>query len=194
MFSGYVAWQAWRATYTNNLNEHVHKLFIEYLKIRLEHSVLIKGASDAVVKRINSDAAGTKLYIMEEMHFWVATQRKLQHKFDKFNFFNLLQSRKEKNSMTDNINSWEKTIISHIMQDFETTRESILDYTCCYSAAFVFFVAEISEDDELLKTAQDHLSIVTASKPRHMSEREELVLKTSMKASIISKTEPLISS
>ncbi|MGU3665834.1 hypothetical protein ACLBX9_16770 [Methylobacterium sp. A49B] len=164
--AGLVAWFAWRTTARHNSNEHVHKLFSEYLRLRLDHDDDVSGSGASDI----TDLAGFKLYILEEMYNWVFLQEILQSRIG------FLQRKHIRNALNDNIEAWKRTIIVHVLQNFDGSRQSIEDFACCYSVAFIKFVAFETNDTDLTRLASIHDLALQNKQRRPLGRGEKKLL------------------
>ena len=177
LLSVIVAFMAWRASSRHNADEHMHHLFMELLKIRLTHrpdkqrvlEASLKAQDPKLVDVDNHvyDIAGMKLYVLEEMYSWLTTQRQIQLTFGRF------YSLKTKKIIDDNLEAWNRTIITHALDDFEGTRSSIEDFASCYSIAFMDYIARGTGCSELSKLVAIHLERVEAGEKRPLGRREK---------------------
>ena len=156
-----VATIVWRTTSQHNADEHVHRLFSEYLKIRSTQisSDGVQHEGQNYVTRLNVaptedghvyDMTGMKLYILEEMYSWVLLREKA------IKYTSLILSAEEKIIAIDNLKSWHRTIITHALEDFDNTRKSIIEFATCYSVKFIVYIAKESQCNKLLSLASDH--------------------------------------
>lgn len=142
VLAAWIAYVSHRRSAKDAAASHMHGLFRDYLRLRLEWS-----RQEGVKSRTDGDGIGQlvsfKLYTLEEMYAWVDRHRPLKVFRPLFPY------------TMSNIRGWEQTIVYHLREDAATgapdrperSIQSLSEYESCYGDRFLIFaMGNLGED------------------------------------------------
>jgi hypothetical protein len=139
--SAVIAYFTFELTATGARQAHMHSLFRDYLRLRVEietnQATLSASSSISLAQinnRLNASLISFKLYTLEEMLQWTHRERTRTW----------LNKRRSKSY----IDGWEATIVHHLHENAEATIASLIEYDKCYGDEFIRFAADTLRDDE----------------------------------------------
>jgi hypothetical protein len=154
-----VAYRNYRINKTNAAATHMHSVFKDYLKLRLDYHQKIVEKGDAYknntdVQKLNNSGetlaeqmAGILLYALEEIFFWLKARKK-----DKL-LFKGSHSKQDEQDIQD---SWRDTIASHLTQYPGEVAASVDIFAECYSVEFLEYVASVLKMPEINEIVERH--------------------------------------
>jgi hypothetical protein len=116
-----IAYRAYVSTTNDNRSKHVHELFKEYLKARME------------IERDHEEFIGFKLYVLEEAYHWV---KKIKRAADRNRWLITSSAYDEQRAFCK---AWLETIDVHLKFEPADMLAAISEYESCYAPSFVSF-------------------------------------------------------
>lgn len=163
-------------TYTSSArdaaNAHMHGLFRDYLRARLDVSMATPPKRSALpYESVSDQLTALKLYALEEMYSWVQREEKYNRDWLIWTPYRGSKARRDR---SDFLYSWRKTILVHASQEGASVLKSFQDYASCYSVAFLRFVADDWCNQELENLVERHETALHERKRRPSGRLERI--------------------
>lgn len=119
-----IAYRAYVSTTLDNRSKHVHELFKEYLKARMD------------VEKDAEEFVGFRLYVLEETFNWA---KKIKRSADKHSWLISADTYDEQRKFSK---AWLATIQAHLKFEPAENLAAINEHKACYTPSFVTFAEE----------------------------------------------------
>ncbi|WP_146198078.1 hypothetical protein [Caulobacter endophyticus] len=170
----YIALRTYTSAARDAANSHMHGLFRDYLRARLDVSLATLPEMPRFPNEpVSSQLTALKLYALEEMYTWVCREERLPREWF---ILNPLDRARAKADREDFLAAWRRTILVHAGQEKDDVMKSFEDYASCYSMTFLRFINSGWQSRELAALIAIHQRAIDQGQQRPPGnlERAEL--------------------